>query len=122
MARKEYSGGGKLWLNGTLIADVTQMDLTIGGQTSRVVTTGGNTGEVSSDPTMAKLSGSGAVAKRASDYDRVRRLHKSKADATFRVQIGADTETVIGKVSSVKLSGAVGKGEFSFEIEGDAQE
>lgn len=122
MARKEFSGGGRFFGNGSLLGDATNIEVSVGGPTTRVVTTGGNTGEVKSDPTMAKITISHAVAKTGADVLKVRRWHRLSTDVTWKVVVGNNTVTVKGKVSSLKFSAAPGKGEFSFEIEGDEQD
>lgn len=122
MARKEFSGGGRLFGNGSLLGDATNIDVTVGGPTSRVVTTGGNTGEVKSDPTMAKIAVSHAVPKTGADLQKIRRWQRRSIDVTWKVVVGNNTVVVIGKVSSFKMTGAPGKGECSFEIEGDEQD
>ncbi len=121
MARKEFSGGGRLFGNGSLLADATNIEVSIGGPTSRIVTTGGNTGEVKSDPTMAKVTVSHAVPKIGTDIQKIRRWQDTSADVMWKVVVGNNTVTIKGKVSSLKVSAAPGKGECSFEIEGDAQ-
>lgn len=122
MARKEFSGGGRLWLNGTLIADATTISYTRGGGSTRIVTTGGNTGEVKQDPTMAKISVQHAVPKTGNVIRDLSRLLQRAADATWKVQVGNNTRVVVGKITSEKLDTAPGKGDFSFEIEGDVQD
>lgn len=121
MSRKEFSGGGRLFGNGSLLADATNIEVSIGGPTSRIVTTGGNTGEVKSDPTMAKVTVSHAVPKTGADITKIRRWHETSSDVTWKVVVGNNTVTIRGKVSSFKMSAAPGKGECSFEIEGDTQ-
>ncbi len=121
MARKEYSGAGRLFGNGSVLGDALNIDVSIGGPTARIVTTGGNTGEVKSDPTMAKITVTHAVPKTGSDILKIRRWHEASADVTWKVVIANNTVTVRGKVSTVKFGTAAGKGEFSLEIEGDAQ-
>jgi hypothetical protein len=121
MAREEFSGGGRLWIDGTLVAIATSIDVTIGGNSSRIVTTGGLTGEVTSDPTMMKVSVQGAIPKTGTSVRTVSRKRETKTDITLKVQIGNNVRTGRGKITSEKLSGAPGKGEFSFDFEGDAQ-
>ena len=121
MARKEYSGAGRLFGNGSVLGDALNIDVSIGGPTSRVVTTGGNTGEVKSDPTMAKVTVSHAVPKTGADLLKIRRWHRASTDVTWKVLVGNNIAVIRGKVSSFKMSAAAGKGEFSLEIEGDAQ-
>lgn len=122
MARKEFSGGGRVWCDGSLVGDATTISATVGGSTSRINTTGGNTGEVTSDPTMAKLSIQHAVAKSGTDVAKIRRYHRQRVDKTWKVVVGNNTLVVRGKVASYKLDAAPGKGEFSFEVEGDEQD
>lgn len=122
MARKEFSGGGRVRGDGTLLADATNIDVTVGGSTSRVVTTGGNTGEVKSDPTMAKISIQHAVPKTGDAVLKIRRWLRAGSDHTWIFTVGNNVVTVRGKVSSAKLGAAPGKGEFSFEVEGDEQD
>ena len=122
MARKEFSGGGRLFGNGSLLADATNISISIGGNSSRVVTTGGNTGEVKNDPTMCKVSVQHAVPKSGSDVLKIRRWHRAATDITWKVVIGNNTITLVGKVTSFKMDAAPGKGECSFEIEGDEQD
>lgn len=121
MARKEFAGAGRAWLNGTLIADATSIDVTIGGNSSRIITTGGNSGEITSDPNMMKVSVQHAVPKTGTAIRDVSRAREAKTDVTLKVQVGNNVRTGRGKITSEKLSGAPGKGEFSFEFEGDAQ-
>lgn len=121
MARKEFAGAGKAWLNGTLVADATSIDVTIGGNSSRVNTTGGNNGEIIVDPNMMKVSVQNAVPKTGTAVRDISRAREAKVDVTLKVQIGNNVRTGRGKITSEKLSGAPGKGEFSFEFEGDAQ-
>ena len=121
MARKEFSGGGRLFGNGSLLADATSISVSVGGGTGRVVTTGGNTGEVKSDPTMAKVSVNHAVPKTGADVLKIRRWLRDGTDVTWKVLVGNNTVVVRGKVSSFKMEAAPGKGECSFEIEGDEQ-
>ena len=122
MARKEFSGGGRLFGNGSLLADATNISISIGGNSSRVVTTGGNTGEVKNDPTMCKVSVQHAVPKSGSDVLKIRRWHRAATDITWKVVIGNNTITLVGKVTSFKMDAAPAKGECSFEIEGDEQD
>ena len=122
MARKEFSGGGRAFCNGSLLGDATNIEVSVGGSTSRIVTTAGNTGEVTSDPTMAKVDIQHAVAKSGADVLKIRRLHRSKSDATWKFVVGNNTITVRGKVATFKMSAAPGKGDFSFSIEGDEQD
>ena len=122
MARKEFSGGGRLFGNGSLLADATNISISIGGNSSRVVTTGGNTGEVKNDPTMCKVSVQHAVPKSGSDVLKIRRWHHAATDITWKVVIGNNTITLVGKVTSFKMDAASGKGECSFEVEGDEQD
>lgn len=121
MARKEFAGAGRLWINGTLVADATSIDVTIGGNSTRIVTTGGNSGEITSDPSMMKVSVQHAVPKTGTAVRDVSRYREQRTDVTLKVQVGNNTRTGRGKITSEKLSGAPGKGEFSFEFEGDAQ-
>lgn len=122
MARKEFSGGGRLFGNGSLLADATSISVSVGGGTGRVVTTGGNTGEVKSDPTMAKVSVNHAVPKTGADVLKIRRWLRAGTDVTWKALVGNNTVVVRGKVSSFKMEAAPGKGECSFEIEGDEQD
>lgn len=121
MARKEFSGGGRLFLNGTLIADATTISYTRGGGSARIVTTGGNTGEVKQDPTMAKVSVQHAVPKTGTMIQRLARALEAATDHTWKVVVGNNVRVVRGKITSEKLDTAPGKGDYSFEIEGDAQ-
>lgn len=121
MARKEFSGGGRVFINGTLYGDALSIDVTIGGSSSRINTTGGNTGEVTSDPTMMKVSVNHAVPKVGAQIKQLSRWREAKTDVTLKVTNGNNTRVGVGKIVSEKLSTAPGKGEFSFEFEGDAQ-
>lgn len=121
MARKEFSGGGRLWMDGTLIADATTIGFSRGGGSSRIVTTGGNTGEVKQDPTMAKISVQHAVPKTGTAIQRLARALEDASDHTWKVVVGNNVRVVRGKITSEKLDTAPGKGDYGFEIEGDAQ-
>lgn len=121
MARKEFSGGGRLWLDGTLVADATTISFSRGGGSSRIVTTGGNTGEVKNDPTMAKISVQHAVPKTGTTVRTLARALEDGTDHTWKVVVGNNVRVVRGKVTSEKLDAASGKGDFGFEVEGDAQ-
>ena len=121
MARKEFSGGGRVWLNGTLYGDATNIDFSVGGNSTRIVTTAGNTGEVKSDPTMCKISVQHAVPKTGTQVRQISRWREAATDITCKVVVGNNTRTAVGKITSEKLGAAPGKGEFSFEFEGDAQ-
>lgn len=121
MARKEFSGGGRVWINGTLFADATNIDYSTGGTTTRINTTGGNTGEVKSDPTACKISVQHAVPKTGTQVRQISRWREAGTDVTCKVVVGNNTRVARGKIVSEKLSAAAGKGEFGFEFEGDAQ-
>ncbi len=121
MARKEFSGGGRLWIDGALLGDATNIDVTIGGASTRIVTTANNTGEVKSDPNMMKVSVQHAVPKTGADVRKISRAREAGTDVTLKVQVGNNVRTGRGKITSEKLSVAAGKGEYSFEFEGDAQ-
>ena len=121
MARKEYSGAGRLFGNGSVLGDALNIDVSIGGPTSRIVTTGGNTGEVKSDPTMAKITVSHAVPKTGNDILKIRRWHEAAAAVPGQVGVAHNPAPVRGRVPPVQFGTAAGKGEFSLEIEGDAQ-
>lgn len=121
MARKEFSGGGRLWMDGELIGDATNVDVTIGGNSTRINTTAGNTGEITADPTMMKVSVQKAVPKNGTMVLKVSRAREQKRDVTLKVQVGNNVRTGRGKITSEKLGAGPGKGEFSFEFEGDAQ-
>lgn len=121
MAREEFSGGGRLWIDGRLVANATNIDVTIGGPSSRINTTAGNTGEVTSDPTMMKVSVQNAVPKAGTATRDISRYRERRVDVTLKVQVGNNTRTGRGKITSEKLGAAPGKGEFSFDFEGDAQ-
>lgn len=121
MARQEFSGGGRIWGNGTLLANATNIDVTIGGNSTRIVTTGGNSGEVTSDPNMMKVSVQHAVPKTGTTVRQISRWRELRTDITLKVQVGNNVRTGRGKITSEKLGASPGKGEFSFEFEGDAQ-
>lgn len=121
MARKEFSGGGRVFINGTLFGDATSIDVSIGGASSRVNTTGGNTGEIKSDPTMCKISVQHAVPKTGTQIRQISRWREAGTDVTVKVTNGSNTRIAVGKITSEKLSTAPGKADFSFDFEGDAQ-
>lgn len=122
MARKEFSGGGRVWADGSLLGDATNISVSIGGNTSRVVTTGGNTGEIKNDPTMAKIDIQHAIPKSGSDVLKIRRWHRAGTDRTWKILVGNNVVVVRGKVASFKMDAAPGKGECSFSVEGDEQD
>lgn len=122
MARKEFAGGGRVWADGTLLGDATNISVAIGGSTTRVNTTGGNTGEIKNDPTMAKIDIQHAIPKSGSDVLKIRRWHRAGTDRTWKIVIGNNTVVVRGKVASFKMDAAPGKGECSFSVEGDEQD
>ncbi len=122
MARKEFAGGGRVWADGTLLGDATNISVAIGGSTTRVNTTGGNTGEIKNDPTMAKIDIQHAIPKSGSDVLKIRRWHRAGTDRTWKVQVGNNVVVVRGKVASFKMDAAPGKGECSFSVEGDEQD
>ncbi len=122
MARKEFSGGGRVWMDGALLGDATNISVTVGGSTTRINTTANNTGEIKSDPTLCKISIQHAVAKSGSDVLKIRRAHRASVDKTWKVQVGNNVVVARGKVSSIKMDAAPGKGDFSFEVEGDEQD
>ena len=111
MARKEFSGGGRVFINGTLFGDATNIDVTIGGNSSRVVTTAGNTGEVTSDPTMCKISVQHAVPKTGAQVRQISRWREQRTDITVKVVVGNNTRAARGKITSEKLGAAPGKGD-----------
>ena len=121
MARKEFSGGGRLWMDGSLVGDATTISFSRGGGSARIVTTGGNTGEVKQDPTMAKISVQHAVPKTGTAIQRLARALEDASDHTWKVVVGNNVRVVRGKITSEKLDTAPGKGDYGFEIEGDAQ-
>jgi len=108
-------------MDGTLIADATTIGFSRGGGSSRIVTTGGNTGEVKQDPTMAKISVQHAVPKTGTAIQRLARALEDASDHTWKVVVGNNVRVVRGKITSEKLDTAPGKGDYGFEIEGDAQ-
>jgi hypothetical protein len=122
MARKEFAGGGRVWADGSLLGDATNISVAIGGSTTRVNTTGGNTGEIKNDPTMAKIEVQHAIPKSGSDVLKIRRWHRAGTDRTWKIVIGNNTVVVRGKVASFKMDAAPGKGECSFSVEGDEQD
>ncbi len=122
MARKEFAGGGRVWADGTLLGDATNISVAIGGSTTRVNPTGGNTGEIKNDPTMAKIDIQHAIPKSGSDVLKIRRWHRAGTDRTWKVQVGNNVVVVRGKVASFKMDAAPGKGECSFSVEGDEQD
>lgn len=118
--RGDFAGTGKLWGNGTLISEAAKVSLKSGGKIQRQVTLG-LTGETKEDPTLAEIDIEGAVLKRASLYTRLEGWSDNETDVTWKVQVGAITKTVVGKIHDLSLSTENGKSNFSAKVTGDKQ-
>lgn len=121
MSRKEFSGSGRVYINGTLVADATDISVDIGGDATRVVTTGGSTGEVISDPTKMTANVQHAVPKTGTAIRDVSRFRERQTEVTLKLEVGSNIRTGRGKIVSEKHSTSPGKSEFSFAFQGDVQ-
>lgn len=120
MARGNFAGTGKLWINGTLYSEAAKISVTHGGKLNRQVTLG-YTGETVEDPTMMSAKIDGAPLRSESLVPRLQAYRRNGEDVTLKAQVGAMVSTGRGKIGPVELSTENGKSSFSTEFMGDEQ-
>jgi len=116
--RADFAGTGKLWLNGTLLAEAAEVSVKFGGKLERVVTLG-LSGENRADPNLITADIKGAVLRRQSFVARIERWVEEDADVRFKVQVGTFVAKATGKIGEVSLDTSQGKTSFSAAFSGD---
>lgn len=120
MARVDFAGTGKVWINGTLFSEAAKITSTVGGKINRQLTTG-YTGENVEDPTLMEVKIEGAPIRRDSLLTRIDRYRETQEDVTLKVQVGSRVRVGRGKIGPLEEGTEPGKSTFSTSFMGDKQ-
>lgn len=120
MARADFAGTGKTWINGTLFSEVGETSVDPLGKLTRVLTQG-HTGETMDDPTGVEIKFDGAILRRRSFIGRLQAWQNSQEDVTVKVQVGDNVAIARGKIHGLSFKTSNGKSTFSGGFMGDRQ-
>lgn len=120
MARGDFAGTGKTWINATLFSEAGQTNYTPLGKLTRVLTQG-YSGETMDDPTGCEIKFEGAVLRRQSFIARLQGWQDRQEDVTVKVQVGDNVRVARGKIHGLEIKTENGKTTFSCGFMGDKQ-